>query len=270
MGSISNYLENTFLDHIFNHNNYTPPTTVYIGLSTSDPLDDGSGLNEPSGGSYQRQSITFNAASSRRITQNAQVDFPQATTNWGTISHWVLFDAITNGNILAYGSLATSKTVYTGNQPYIQSDEVYVEFNAGYISDYLANTLLDFAFHNQTYTLPSTYVALTTAAISDNDTGSTITEPAGNGYGRVLVAPNDDTTASTTWNLVSNGTIDNADNIDIGPASGGSWGTIVATALVDAVSSGNVLFYDNGVSDQEVADGDTYRFVAGNFDVSMD
>lgn len=267
MGSISNYLENELLDHVLNQNTYSPPSTVYLGLSTADPLDDGSGLSEPSGGGYARQAITFGAASSRRVTQNADVTFPQATADWGTITHWALFDAATGGNMLAHGSLASSKNVVSGNTPSVASGEVYVEFSSGYISNYLANALLDFAFRNQSYTAPSTYVALTTATISDSDTGSTITEPSGNGYGRKLVNPNGG--SAPTWGTVSGGTTDNDDNIDIGPASGGSWGTIVATALVDASTAGNLLFYDNGVTDQEVGDGDTYRFSAGDFDVSL-
>jgi len=268
MGSLSDYLENALLDHVLNQNTYTPPTTIYIALSTADPQDDGSGVSEPSGGGYARQPITFGAASNRRVTQDADVEFPQATADWGTVTHWALFDASTGGNMLAYGDLASAKTVYEGNVPTIASGEVYIEFSAGYISDYLANALLDFVFRNQTYTSPSTYVALTTSTVSDSDTGSTISEPLGNGYSRVLVNPSGG--SSPAWGTVSNGTIENVDNIDVGPASGGSWGTIVATALVDASSGGNVLFYDNNVADQEVGDGDTYRFPVGDFNISMD
>jgi len=268
MGSISNYLEDKLLNHVLNQDSYSPSTTVYLGLSTADPLDDASGLAEPSGNGYSRKAITFGAASSRRVMQNADITFDQATGDWGTITHWALFDAATGGNMLAHGSLASSKTVVSGNTPSVASGEVYVEFSSGYISNYLANALLDFAFRNQSYTVPSTYVALTTATISDSDTGSTISEPSGNGYARKLVNPNGG--SAPTWGIASGGTTDNDDNIDLGPASGGSWGTIVATALVDASSAGNVLFYDNGVTDQEVGDGDTYRFAAGDFDVSLD
>ncbi len=36
MGSVSDFLEGKLLDHIFNAA-YTPPGTVYLGLSTADP-----------------------------------------------------------------------------------------------------------------------------------------------------------------------------------------------------------------------------------------
>ena len=42
MGSFSNYWENELLDHLFGKGSYTPPT-IYVGLSTTDPGDDGAG-----------------------------------------------------------------------------------------------------------------------------------------------------------------------------------------------------------------------------------
>ena len=43
MAELSNYLENKLLDHILKNVSYTSPTTVYVGLFTSDPTDAGSG-----------------------------------------------------------------------------------------------------------------------------------------------------------------------------------------------------------------------------------
>ena len=54
MGGFSDYWENKILDHIFGKGSYTPPT-IYVGLSTADPTDDGSGLAEPSGNGYARK-----------------------------------------------------------------------------------------------------------------------------------------------------------------------------------------------------------------------
>jgi len=67
MGSLSNYSENELLDHLLGTGEYTPPATVYLGYSTADPTDDGSGLAEPSSGNYSRKAVTFNAAASRAL-----------------------------------------------------------------------------------------------------------------------------------------------------------------------------------------------------------
>ncbi|RKY08024.1 MAG: hypothetical protein DRP56_04780, partial [Planctomycetota bacterium] len=108
-GSISDYLENELLDHVFGNGTYTVPS-IYIALSTADPTDDASGLAEPSGNGYARVAhSSWNTAASRAIDNNGTITFPQATGSWGTITHYAIFDAATAGNMLAHGSLTDSK-----------------------------------------------------------------------------------------------------------------------------------------------------------------
>ena len=258
MGSISDFLENELLDHVMGVGAYTPPATVYLGLSTADPLDDASGLAEVSGGSYARQSIAFNAAASRKVENTSQVTFPQATGSWGTITHWALFDAVSGGNMMAHGSLAVSKTVISGNTPSVAANQVDVEFSAGAISNYLALALLDRAFRNQAYTVPTIYIALTTASISDSSTGSSITEPSGAAYER---------DAHSAWSAASAGATDNTGAIEFANPTG-SWGTITYAAILDAASNGNLLFYAD-ITDQTPDNGDTVQFPDGDLDVSI-
>ena len=115
MGSFADFWEDEILDHIFNKGAYTAPT-IYVGLSTADPLDDASGNAEPGSGSYARVSTAagdWNAASSGTIDNLNPVDFPTATGSWGTITHFTLWDAATVGNMLAHGSLGASKAIDT-------------------------------------------------------------------------------------------------------------------------------------------------------------
>ena len=111
---MSDYLENKVLDHVLGTTSYTMPTTVYVGLSTGSFADDNSGT-ELTGGSYARQSIAFDAAASGTTDNTSAVDFPVATANWGTVSHFGLFDASSGGNLLVHGAFASSKTVETGD-----------------------------------------------------------------------------------------------------------------------------------------------------------
>jgi len=113
MGGFSDYWENKILDHIFGKGSYTPPT-IYVGLSTADPTDDGSGLAEPSGNEYARVQTSasdWNAASNGSMDNVSDITFAQATGNWGTITHFALFDAATAGNMLSHGSLSQSKAI---------------------------------------------------------------------------------------------------------------------------------------------------------------
>ena len=129
--SYSDYLENELLDHWLGNSAYTAPATVYVGLSTADPLDDGSGLAEPVGNGYARVSVTNNltewpAAVGGSKNNANDVTFPLATGSWGTITHFALFDAATGGNMLGSGALTSSRTVSDGDQPRFAAGEITV------------------------------------------------------------------------------------------------------------------------------------------------
>lgn len=125
MAEFSNYLENKILDHVLKNVSYTSPTTAYVGLFTSDPTDAGSGT-ECSGGSYARQVLSVTTASGGITTSSADINFPQASSNWGTISHIGILDALTSGNLLMHTPLTTSKTIETGDILKISSGNLTV------------------------------------------------------------------------------------------------------------------------------------------------
>jgi len=114
MGSASNFWEIEILDHLFGKGVYTPPT-IYVALSTADPLDDASGIAEPSGNGYARVTTSasdWNAAASGALDNAAAITFPQASGGaWGTITHFALYDASSGGNMLAHGALASSQAI---------------------------------------------------------------------------------------------------------------------------------------------------------------
>jgi hypothetical protein len=117
MGSFTDHWENEILDHLFGKGSYTLPT-IHVGLSTADPGDDGTGLSEPSGNGYARVATSaadWNSASGGALDNANAIEFPQATGNWGSITHFALFDASTGGNMLAHGSLTQSKTIASGD-----------------------------------------------------------------------------------------------------------------------------------------------------------
>jgi len=111
-GNLSDYLENKLLDHFLGTATYTKPTTVYVGLYTVVPTDAGGGT-QVTGGSYARQTATFSAAASGTTSNTANIDFagmPAATTVAIGI-----FDALTAGNLLLWGTLTTNKTTDAGD-----------------------------------------------------------------------------------------------------------------------------------------------------------
>ena len=130
--SFANYWENEILDHIFDKGSYNAPANIYIGLSPADPGDDGSGLSEPSGGSYARVSTSpsdWNAASAGVITNASRVTFATSTAVWGTVTHICLFDALSGGNLLGSGVLTAPAQVLNNNTCYFEINDIEVTIN---------------------------------------------------------------------------------------------------------------------------------------------
>lgn len=268
-GAFTNYLEQEVIEHLFHASNtYVPSAaggggTVYLGLLNAVPDDTGG--TEVGYTNYQRQAITFNAAGTpaRGIVQNGDVLFPQCGVTGDTATHWAVYDAQTVGNMLGYGALTASKPISNGNTPSVADGEVGFTASAGGMSDYLAEAILDFVFRNDpnTFGKPAKYLALATVDITSTMTGSTITEPAGNNYARKQV---------TVWTTGVN-TAENTNEEQFNTPSG-DWTAITATGICDALTLGNLLFFDSAPTGEGQApgSGDTVKFAAGTFDVSID
>lgn len=125
MSAMSDYLENKVLDHILATTSYTAPATVYVGLSTGSFADDNSGT-ELAGSGYGRVAASFGAASSGTASNDAAVEFSAATGDWGTVSHFGIFDASTSGNLLIHGSFTASKVIANGDILRIQTGDLDV------------------------------------------------------------------------------------------------------------------------------------------------
>jgi hypothetical protein len=114
MAEMSNHLENAIINATLRNTSYTSPTTVYVGLYTTDPGEGNTGT-EVSGGSYARTAVTFGAPSNGVSTNSASVTFPTATGTWGTVTHVGILDASTSGNLLYYTALDASKSIASGD-----------------------------------------------------------------------------------------------------------------------------------------------------------
>lgn len=127
MAEMSNHLENELYDHVLRNASYTSPTNIYVSLHTADPTDAGTGT-EVSGGSYARTAVTMGAPTNGSGTNSADVQFPQCTSDWGSVSHIGIWDATTGGNMLFHSPLDTTKNLTTGDVFKIASGSLTVTF----------------------------------------------------------------------------------------------------------------------------------------------
>jgi len=120
--SKSNYLENAALNWVKGTAFPAAPVTEYVALFTAAPTDAGGGT-EVTGGAYARAAITASTgwsaitdnAGSGRISNAVAVTFPTPTANWGAVTHFGTFDALTAGNLLHHGILGTARTINNGD-----------------------------------------------------------------------------------------------------------------------------------------------------------
>lgn len=134
------------------------------------------------------------------------------------------------------------------------------------MSDYLEIEIIKHIFRTGSFTKPTVLaIALCTAAPTDSDTGSTITEPAGGSYARVDVPPD-----NSNWSDpgASSGQTDNVADITF-PTATGDWGVITHVAFIDATSAGNMLLHKALASSKNVETGDTFKFSIGDLDTTM-
>lgn len=125
--SFSDYLETKVLDHVFAGTAYTAPSTLYVALFTAAPSDSGGGT-EVSGGGYARQTIAF-TTSGDTTSNNAAIEFPTATANYGSVTHVGIFDASSAGNLMAHAALTSAKNIETGDVFRIPSGDLDITLN---------------------------------------------------------------------------------------------------------------------------------------------
>ncbi len=121
----SNYLENKVIDHFLGTSSTSAPSNVYIGLFTSNPTDANSGT-EVSGNGYSRQVITFNAASSGSATNSSAETFTASGGNFGTVTHFGIFDASSSGNLLYHGALTDDKVIEDGDSLVVAASAITI------------------------------------------------------------------------------------------------------------------------------------------------
>ncbi len=110
----STYFLNCIMGNVFKtKENPILPNKVYLGLSSTAPAVDGSGVSEPlASAGYERVELTnLGEPSNGVISNKSEISFPESSASWGTMTHFVLYDAPANGNLLMFNVLSQSRNV---------------------------------------------------------------------------------------------------------------------------------------------------------------
>lgn len=125
------------------------------------------------------------------------------------------------------------------------------------MSNYLENAMINAVLRATTYTSPANvYVALFTTDPTDAGSG---TEVSGGSYQRTAV----------TFGAPSNGVTTNSAGVTF-PTATGSWGTVTHIGIMDAQTSGNLLFHTALDTSKAVSNGDVFTISTGNLSVTLE
>jgi hypothetical protein len=125
-------------------------------------------------------------------------------------------------------------------------------------SDYLENKLLDHTLRNTAFSQPSgLHVGLFTAN-TGLETNSPSAEVSGGSYARKTIA----------FSAASGGSASNSATVTFDAATA-NWGTITHVAVLDASTSGNVLFHGAVTSAKTIETGDTFQISSGNLTITL-
>ena len=124
------------------------------------------------------------------------------------------------------------------------------------MSTYLENALINATLRNTSYTSPATvYVGLYTSDPTDANTG---TEVSGGSYTRTAV----------TMGAPSGGVSTNSAAVEF-PQATGSWGTVGWIGILDASTSGNLLYHTPLDTSKTIDSGDIFKIATGSLSVTF-
>lgn len=126
----TNYFIDLIMESIFCSNtNNGIPEKYYIGLSTTTPSVNGTGVTEPSedGTGYARTMIeSFSEPTNGIVTNRSAISFEESSEYWGVITHYVVYDSplVGNGNLLFFGELESPKTIDANTMALLRPGEI--------------------------------------------------------------------------------------------------------------------------------------------------
>lgn len=119
MTDFSGYSENEIAEWLFKNTDMPASSTnVYVSLHTADEGENPDGSNEVDAADYDRAETsptdwTVGSSDGPTTVDNANdISFGDPQNNWGTITHFAIWDASTDGNpLIKTVQLNSSKTV---------------------------------------------------------------------------------------------------------------------------------------------------------------
>lgn len=225
MSFLSNYCRNKLYGCLLGLDAFPKPQ-VFIGFSTTAPVDPGGLVTEPVADDYNRVLYTHWKISGRNIFNNTTITV-YTRSAWGTLRYFLLWDAQEGGNLLGYGELPAPVVVASGKVLSFSKNKLQLQVRPGTITDYLTNRFLEHLFGTITLTSIHSYIGLS------------YTNPGDAGIPASPTNADYHDLAFLGWEISAISELTNIETINFIPRS--DWGILPYTFIRDAEN--RVLLY---------------------------
>jgi hypothetical protein len=134
----TNYLERRLLNFLFGNNSLsfsTPGDSIYVGLATAVSAAETGSVTEATFTNYARQQVTAanwtlvgsDSTDQQTATNAANIEFPASGGTNNTITHIIIADAASSGNVLFVGALDVQKVIESGDIFRINAGNLTIE-----------------------------------------------------------------------------------------------------------------------------------------------
>ena len=133
-----NYLERRLLHFLFKNNSLSfssPGDSIYVGLATAVSTAETGSVTEATFTNYARQQVTASnwtlvgsdSTDQQTATNAANIEFPASGGTNNTITHIIITDAASSGNVLFVGALDVQKVIESGDIFRINAGNLTIE-----------------------------------------------------------------------------------------------------------------------------------------------
>tara|TARA_B100000683_G_scaffold210372_1_gene204904 strand:+ start:191 stop:622 length:432 start_codon:yes stop_codon:yes gene_type:complete len=134
----TNYLERRLLHFLFKNNSLSfssPGDSIYVGLATAVSAAETGSVTEATFTNYARQQVTASnwtlvgsdSTDQQTATNTNNIEFPASGGTNNTITHIIIADAASSGNILFVGALDVQKVIESGDIFRINAGNLTIE-----------------------------------------------------------------------------------------------------------------------------------------------
>ena len=134
----TNYLEKRLLHFLFKNNSLSfnsPGDSIYVGLATAVSTAETGSVTEATFTNYARQQVTTSnwtlvgsdSTDQQTATNTNNIEFPASGGTNNTITHIIIADAASSGNILFVGALDVQKVIESGDIFRINAGNLTIE-----------------------------------------------------------------------------------------------------------------------------------------------